>query len=146
MKINETDMALSPATGCAVGVVGGELLFGSWCSTVFLSLSFKFSLELWLPSIYPVIIQHLIHGRYTDETVRVPVFMMLMVQQESQVFSNHAFFTCVTSIQKNMGYSIIAWYFLLQIIAWKDFSSLFQCLGHWDASISMWALPGFIRN
>lgn len=56
------------------------------------------------------------------------------------------FFTCVTSIQKNMGYNIIAWYFLLQIITWKDFSSLFQYLGHWDASISMLAVLGFIRN
>ena len=37
-------MALSPATECAVGMVGGELLFGGWCSTVFLDLSFKFSL------------------------------------------------------------------------------------------------------
>ena len=35
------------------------------------------------------------------------------------MFSNNAFFTCVSSIQKNMGYNIIAWYFLLQIIPWK---------------------------
>lgn len=72
-------MALSPAFGCAFGVLGRELLFGSWCSTVFLSLSFKFSVEHRLPSIYPVIIQHLVHGRYTNEMVRVPVFVVLMV-------------------------------------------------------------------
>lgn len=26
-------MALSPAIGCAFGVLGRELLFGSWCSS-----------------------------------------------------------------------------------------------------------------
>ena len=45
---------------------------------VFLSLSFKFALEHQLPSIYPVIIQHLVHGRYTNEMVRVLVFVALM--------------------------------------------------------------------